>query len=136
MIFPNFLIPKLLILLSRSATRVTARIYQYVTNNHASFHLWWKENLLNHQKVSKYYEHDCRSWHEQKISKCKMRLTVIMLICIKQNLRTIWSSFYEKVKQHGGWVEKSVPCKKNVKKVKNSEQNTELPPLQNRRKII
>ena len=23
------------------------------------FHLWWKENLLNHQKVSEYYEHDC-----------------------------------------------------------------------------
>ena len=26
----------------------------------SSFHLWWKENLLNHHKVSKYYEHDCR----------------------------------------------------------------------------
>ena len=31
----------------------------FITNNHASFHLWWKENLLNHQKVSKYYEHGC-----------------------------------------------------------------------------
>ena len=28
-------------------------------NNHASFHLWRKENLLNHQNVSKYYEHGC-----------------------------------------------------------------------------
>ena len=25
------------------------------------FHLWWKENLLNNQKISKYYEHDCGS---------------------------------------------------------------------------
>ena len=32
---------------------------QFITNNHALFHLWWKENLLNHQKVSKYYVHGC-----------------------------------------------------------------------------
>ena len=24
------------------------------------FHLWWKENLLKHRKVSRYYETDCR----------------------------------------------------------------------------
>ena len=29
----------------------------FITNNHASFHLWWKENLLNYQKVSKYNVH-------------------------------------------------------------------------------
>ena len=34
--------------------------YQLITNNPASFCLWWKEILLNHQKVSKHYEHDCR----------------------------------------------------------------------------
>ena len=33
-------------------------MYQFINNNHASFHLWWKESLLN-QKVSKYYGHDC-----------------------------------------------------------------------------
>ena len=32
----------------------------FVTNNHTSFHLWWKENLLNHQNVPKYYENNCR----------------------------------------------------------------------------
>ena len=25
------------------------------------FHLWWKQNLVNYQKVSKYYDHDCSS---------------------------------------------------------------------------
>ena len=40
-------------------TREATPTYQFVTNNHVLFHLWWKENLLNHQKVSKYYEHDC-----------------------------------------------------------------------------
>ena len=32
-----------------------------ISNNCALFHLWWKKNLVKHQKVSKYYENDCRS---------------------------------------------------------------------------
>ena len=28
----------------------------FITNNCTLFHLWWKENLVKHQKVSKYYE--------------------------------------------------------------------------------
>ena len=30
----------------------------FITNNRDSFHLCWKENLVNDQKVSKYYEND------------------------------------------------------------------------------
>ena len=30
------------------------------SNNRASFHLWWKKNLIKHHKASKYYENDCR----------------------------------------------------------------------------
>ena len=33
----------------------------FISNNHPSFHLWWKENLVKHQKLSKYYETDCRT---------------------------------------------------------------------------
>ena len=33
----------------------------FITNNHASFHLRWKENLVKYQKASKYYVHDCTS---------------------------------------------------------------------------
>ena len=32
----------------------------YISNNRPRFHLWWNENLVKHQKVSKYYESDCR----------------------------------------------------------------------------
>ena len=32
----------------------------FISNNRASFHLWSKENLVKHQRVSKYYENDCR----------------------------------------------------------------------------
>ena len=31
----------------------------FITNNQPLFQLWWKENLVKHQKVSKYYDHDC-----------------------------------------------------------------------------
>ena len=42
---PNFLRSWALI---RSAARGATGIYQFITNNHALFQLWWKENLLNH----------------------------------------------------------------------------------------
>ena len=31
----------------------------FISNNRAWLCLWWKENLLKHQRVSKYYENDC-----------------------------------------------------------------------------
>ena len=33
----------------------------FITNNRASFHLWWNQNLVKHQKVWKYYRNDSRS---------------------------------------------------------------------------
>ena len=33
----------------------------FISNNRVSFHLWWKESLVKHQKVSKYYAIHCRS---------------------------------------------------------------------------
>ena len=52
--------------------------------------------------------------HGHKYTKCKMCVTIIMAVCIKQNLSNIWSSIYENVKQHWGWVEKSVAYKKKT----------------------
>ena len=31
----------------------------FISKNHTSFHLRWKENLLKHLNVSKYYDNDC-----------------------------------------------------------------------------
>ena len=30
-----------------------------ITNNNIPFHFWRKKNLIKHQEVSKYYDHDC-----------------------------------------------------------------------------
>ena len=35
----------------------------FISNNCASFYLLWQEKLVKHQKVSKYYENDCRLGH-------------------------------------------------------------------------
>ena len=75
------------------------------------FHLSWKENLVKHEKVSKYYENNCRSRHGLKYSKYKKCLSMMILICFKQDLSNICSSIHEKVKQHWGWVEKCVAYK-------------------------
>ena len=32
----------------------------FISNNGPSFHFWWKEKLVKHQKASEYYETDCR----------------------------------------------------------------------------
>ena len=31
----------------------------FISNNHASFHLCWKKNLVKHKEISKYYKTDC-----------------------------------------------------------------------------
>ena len=56
-------------ILSHLVTRETTRIYQFITNNQFLFHLWWKKNLLNHQKVLKCYEHDCSISEPENCSK-------------------------------------------------------------------
>ena len=38
--------------LSRSATCYATRLYFFMTNNHAVFHLWGKKNFVKCQKVS------------------------------------------------------------------------------------
>ena len=41
----------------------------FITNNPDFSHLWRKENLINHQNVSKYYDQDC-SIYLLKLYKC------------------------------------------------------------------
>ena len=56
----------------------------FITNNRALFHLWRKESesLVKHQKVSKYYENDCR------IRNCD-------LFCLLKNLANLNNKHHE-----------------------------------------
>ena len=42
---------------------------------------------------------------DTNVLECKMCLSIMIVICIKQHLSNNWGSIYEKVKQHWGWVE-------------------------------
>ena len=46
----------------------------FISNNCPSFHLWRKENLLKHRKVSKYYELDCGSSNIYQIKRASSNL--------------------------------------------------------------
>ena len=49
---------------------LTCPYTMFISNNHALCRLWWKENLTKHQKVSKYYENDCRClWHSVMLTR-------------------------------------------------------------------
>ena len=50
----------------------------------------------------------------QIYQKQKVRHSIMMVLCIKKHLSNIWSSIHEKVKQHWGWLKKSVAHKKSV----------------------
>ena len=80
----------------------------FVSNNRPSFHLWWKENLVKHWKVSKYYETDCRSRHVVNIR----TVSVWWCLYVSSNTSFTFEGQFIEVKQHWGWVEKCVAYKK------------------------
>ena len=60
-----------------------------------------------------------------KDTKYKMCLSIMMVICIEQHLRNIWSSIHEKVRQHWGSVEKSITHKKAITRSFTWKQSSE-----------
>ena len=75
-------------------------IMMFINKNHASFHLWWKEDLVKHQKVSKYYDHHCQknillffmSLSTALIVKNIHILIGIYLVFLEKHLRQILNS--------------------------------------------
>ena len=80
------------------ATGEATRICQFITDNHALFLLWSKENLLNHQKVSKYCKKDCM----QNICWVLMSLLTALVVRNSHILEIILffkKTFYTKLKK-------------------------------------
>ena len=71
------------------------------------------ENEAGNQKqITGYDLNRPRPRHGQKHTKYKICLSIMMIICIKQHISSIWSSIHEKVKQKKIY-------KQNNKKVSN-----------------
>ena len=71
----------------------------FISSNHASFHLWWKKNLLKHQKVSKYYESGCSYIANQLLIttfriKSLSKLDDWMRILYRFGYMSLWLLFY------------------------------------------
>ena len=70
-----------------------------ITNNHDSFHLWWHENFVKHQNVSKYYDQDCRYlalFDTKEYEALYNRITY--LISRKNGITYIFSHYFAKIK--------------------------------------
>ena len=83
LIFYNFLRSSVL---SHLVTFEATHIFQFITADHVSFHLCWKENLLNHEKVSKYYEHDCSLMIKETRGPPERAFFWNPIVSLKQNL--------------------------------------------------
>ena len=76
----------------------------FLSNNPPSFPLWWKQNLVKHQQVSKYYEKDClqiflllfMSLLPTKFVKNSHILGKILFIFLKSVLKQTRNSFNTK----------------------------------------
>ena len=76
----------------------------FISNNCASFHFWWEENLVKHQKVSKHYENDClqsflllfMSLLTAPIVKNSHIYTRVYFIFLKTVLKQTWTFFNTK----------------------------------------
>ena len=75
-----------------------------ISNNRPSFHLWWKENLVKLQQISKYYEKDClhifllllMSWLKTKFVKKSHICGKIYFIFLKNVLKQTRNSLNSK----------------------------------------
>ena len=72
----------------------------FIANNRASFHVRWKDNLVKHQKFSKYFDDDCLqnflfflSLLTAPIVKNSYILDGIYFVFLKRRPRPNWKSF-------------------------------------------
>ena len=104
LIFPNFVRSSVW---SHSANSEAIVYTMFITNNHTSFYLWWKENRVKHQDLSKYYDHECL----KNFLLLFMSLITALLLkihTISQNLLNLsknaldqtWKSFYTSFGAH------------------------------------
>ena len=64
--------------------------------------------LKNKNRIHRYDINRSRPGHGHKYIKCKIGLSIMIVICLKELLSNIWNSICEKIKKkkHWGWVKK------------------------------
>ena len=67
----------------------------FIGNNRPSFHLWWKENLVKHWKVSKYYETDCSI--PGNIASSAVQIKICAITAVIKNYKLIIKKNHDKI---------------------------------------
>ena len=64
--------------------------------------------LKNKNRIHRYDINRSRPRHGRKYTKCKIGLSIMIVICLKELLSNIWNSIREKIKKkkHWAWVKK------------------------------
>ena len=108
LLFENYSFPS-----SKNNSRYSKKCTKnrYVCLNEVIWLMAMKTRLKMKNRLHRYNINRPRPKHGHKCTKYKMYRGIMMVICIKQHLSNIWSSIYEKVKQHWGSVKKSVAYK-------------------------
>ena len=88
---------------------MTQLVYtMFIINNCASFHLCWKENLVKHQKVSKYYENDCGFCVSGTLGINRLIITIHRLFILGKSIFSLFSRM--KKDQNLKWKQKIKRC--------------------------
>ena len=100
-------------LLSKNNTRPSKKWTKskWVRFNYTIWLMTMKMRLKTKNRSQKYDINWPRLRHGHEHTKYKMCLSIMMVICIKQHLRNIWSQIHEKVK---ATLEKHVAYQKSV----------------------
>ena len=64
----------------------------FITSNHVSSHLWQKEDVIKHQKVSKYYGHD------------RYQISKLIILCFGPYLPKKDIFGQERKRKHHHWI--------------------------------
>ena len=88
----------------------------FINNNRTSFHLWWKRNLVKDQKVSKYYENNCRFngvyYRDNLPDKIKAGAKDVINLDEHYDIETHWIALYalnNNVTYFDGFVVEHIP---------------------------
>ena len=58
----------------------------FISNNRVSFHLWCKENMVKHFKISK-YENDCKLTVDKSLGSHMNVLCKFDIVCVSTSLQ-------------------------------------------------
>ena len=94
-----------------------------MSNNQASFYLWWMENLLSHQNILKYYEHECLKNFVLLVMplfsvlfvKSSYILTGICFAFLRNHPRRDLKGFQYQIRSSVKGSGKQLPCKTNFR---------------------